>query len=167
MPDIWVGRFRDRTHVTQLIWLMRHLDPLRNLNREHFDVVKWFVGLVDARLLNRVNDVKSTSCATEDAVLVVEPGRRHSRNEKLTAVGFRASIRHAKRVRTEKIGEDDVRRCGHMRQCPDFDRQRTGRVVSSGQTRRRTACPRWSRHLCRRRAGRPFAASVIAEEVLQ
>ena len=58
------------------------------------DVVERLVVLVALDVLDHLDDVHPLDAPPEDRVLVIEPGRRHGRDEKLRAVGVGPCDRH-------------------------------------------------------------------------
>ena len=71
-----------------------------NANVENFDVLPRLVVLVDFGVLNLVDDIHAGNGSSEDSVAIIEPWRRDSGDEELTAVGIGACIGHRDGIRS-------------------------------------------------------------------
>ena len=67
---------------------------VKNADVDDRDVVERLVVLVALDVLDHLDDVHPLDAPPEDRVLVIEPGRRHGRDEKLRAVGVGPCDRH-------------------------------------------------------------------------
>ena len=67
----------------------------------NLDILVWLVKFVRLHILDCMYDFKARKHTTEDRMLLVEPGRRICRDEKLRSIGCWTRVRHADSIRSD------------------------------------------------------------------